>query len=284
VTQKGADDQNTIFHETQHLVDEIEGRVSGADPSVAVQQAAAKYDSVIKELTDQRRALQNKLNNKATPLDPVDEFVMERELNNVSDQLADMTARRDAILAAKGDKIGKYVNYITNLGEGRARQTQDDVGLDDIARRNRLAYQNMTRDQVTRTPDGDIEVSRGHPLRSYETWGQDAPTERAGEYRYNYPSEGALAKVKQYGLPAASMLTASALSEAQPIPPEVAPTVGAIHPAKHPMLSQIANALRSVETPFGPAFQSIPNILERWSYGEDSDHIDKFLAPLEIMP
>jgi hypothetical protein len=59
---------------------------------------------------------------------------------------------------------------------------------------------------------------------------------------------------------------------------------GTIEAAKYPMLLDVATALRKPEAPWGPYFESIPNIFERWAYGEDSETSDKFLAGLELMP
>ena len=57
-----------------------------------------------------------------------------------------------------------------------------------------------------------------------------------------------------------------------------------IEAPKHPILHDIANLMRKVDTPFGPMFEATPDMLDRWAYGEGTSYFDKVMATLEIAP
>jgi hypothetical protein len=58
--------------------------------------------------------------------------------------------------------------------------------------------------------------------------------------------------------------------------------VGGIKGMKRPMLGTAAEYLRDADTPIGQYFESVPNVLESWAYGENADPLDLLTAPLEI--
>lgn len=60
--------------------------------------------------------------------------------------------------------------------------------------------------------------------------------------------------------------------------------VGSIQAARNPRLQRIAGLLGSIDTPMGSLFESTPNVLNRWAYGEEADTMDKLGMALELMP
>jgi len=57
---------------------------------------------------------------------------------------------------------------------------------------------------------------------------------------------------------------------------------GSIEAADLPFMQTGANALRSVEFPWGRPFESTANAMDRWAYGEDADMLDKGMGLLEV--
>lgn len=57
---------------------------------------------------------------------------------------------------------------------------------------------------------------------------------------------------------------------------------GSIEAADLPFMQTGANALRSVEFPWGKPFEGTANAMDRWAYGEDADMLDKGMGLLEI--
>lgn len=60
--------------------------------------------------------------------------------------------------------------------------------------------------------------------------------------------------------------------------------VGSIQAARNPRLQRAAGLLGSIDTPIGSLFESTPNVLNRWAYGEEADTMDKLGMALELMP
>ena len=60
--------------------------------------------------------------------------------------------------------------------------------------------------------------------------------------------------------------------------------IGSIQAARNPRLQRAAGLLGSIDTPIGSLFESTPNVLNRWAYGEEADAMDKLGMALELMP
>ena len=60
--------------------------------------------------------------------------------------------------------------------------------------------------------------------------------------------------------------------------------IGSIQAARNPRLQRAAGLLGSIDTPIGSLFESTPNVLNRWAYGEQADAMDKLGMALELMP
>lgn len=60
--------------------------------------------------------------------------------------------------------------------------------------------------------------------------------------------------------------------------------VGSIQSAKYPAIQRAAGLLGLINTPIGPMFESTPNVLNRWAYGEEADIMDRLGMSLELMP
>ena len=56
-----------------------------------------------------------------------------------------------------------------------------------------------------------------------------------------------------------------------------------IEAIKYPVFSQVAELLRKADTPIGPLFEALPNLLDKWAYGaSDVTLQNKIMAALEI--
>ena len=56
-----------------------------------------------------------------------------------------------------------------------------------------------------------------------------------------------------------------------------------IEAAKYPVFSQVAELLRKADTPIGPLFEALPNLLDKWAYGaQDVTLQDQIMSALEL--
>lgn len=62
------------------------------------------------------------------------------------------------------------------------------------------------------------------------------------------------------------------------------PVTGQMRATPHPLLMQVADNLRMVDTPIGPVFGGAADYLDKLGAGENVDYWDRLGAALDVIP
>jgi hypothetical protein len=261
------------------LADEIRDEIDRAD-----YEDDDAFEDAIEELVDER------YHDAMSYEDPQGELVdfissLQRQADDYgfeSDELIEnivMTAQDfDGITATKLDDIMRSTQWYADDDMGRLinnevyRQAVEDAGFDSIKHKGDI-FRGMEVDPDT------IHTIVFDPKNIRSKYAQFDPTKQA--------SSSILAS-RFLPTTGSGLLAMYALSPDDARAAQIAATdtrdVGSIQAARNPRLQRAAGLLGSIDTPIGSLFESTPNVLNRWAYGEEADAMDKLGMALELMP